>query len=194
MRPFLFLIAGPNGAGKSTFYELRLENRVRAPFVNADVIQRDELMDPSLAASYRASEIAEARRDAHLRSRRSLVVETVFSHASKLAFVEAARSHGFVIVMYHIGVQGADLSVARVKERVEEGGHDVPEHKIRERYDRNGPIIRQAVLQADKAFVIDNSSLDAPFRQVLAFDGGVFLRADAPVPAWASSLYGEYIR
>jgi predicted ABC-type ATPase len=95
------------------------------------LIQRDELKDPSLEASYRASELAQALRDEYLRSHRSFVVETVFSHVSKLERVRAARANGFVIMMYHIGVNSPDLSVARVKERVGEGGHDVPEHKIR---------------------------------------------------------------
>ena len=54
-KPTMYMIAGPNGAGKSTFYERVLQPAVDAPFVNADIIQRDELKDPSMTASYSIS-------------------------------------------------------------------------------------------------------------------------------------------
>jgi molecular chaperone GrpE len=41
----MFVIAGPDGAGTSTFYEAVLKPSVNAPFINADIIQRDELKD-----------------------------------------------------------------------------------------------------------------------------------------------------
>jgi predicted ABC-type ATPase len=56
----------------------------------------------------------------------------------------------------------SDLSVARVKERILEGGHDVPEDKVRARYDRGQPLIREAVLRADQGMVYDNSKLNHP--------------------------------
>lgn len=62
MRPSLVLLAGPNGAGKSTLYHTRVAPRFVGPFMNADDIQRDELRDQSMAASYEAARIAEARR------------------------------------------------------------------------------------------------------------------------------------
>lgn len=63
-RPTLFLIAGPNGAGKSTFYDTVLKSRIQAPFINADIIQRDELKNASLEAAYEAAGIADGRREA----------------------------------------------------------------------------------------------------------------------------------
>ncbi len=63
-RSTMFMLAGPNGAGRSTLYETVIRPRVAAPFINADVIQRDELRDASMTASYRAAEIAEERRRA----------------------------------------------------------------------------------------------------------------------------------
>jgi len=62
MRPSLVLLAGPNGAGKSTLYQTRVAPSFAGPFINADIIQRDELKDPSMGASYEAARIAEARR------------------------------------------------------------------------------------------------------------------------------------
>lgn len=120
-RPTMFMLAGPNGAGKSTLYELTLRPRIAAPFIKADLIQRDELKDRSMVASYRAAEIAEERRQACLFEGCDFVSESTFSHPSKLALIREARAAGFRIVMYHVNVQNADLSVLRVDDRTREG-------------------------------------------------------------------------
>ena len=62
MKPSLVLLAGPNGAGKSTFYQTRIAPHFAGPFINADIIQRDELKDRSPEASYDAARIADNRR------------------------------------------------------------------------------------------------------------------------------------
>jgi len=186
----MYVIAGPNGAGKSTLYRQVLRPRTPdTPFINADEIQREELHDASMQAAYRAAEIAEQRRQAFLREGRSFITESTFSHPSKLALVETARAAGFEVIVFHVNVRLPELSVARVAQRVLEGEHDVPEDKIRERYERNPPLIRQAACAADHAFVYDNSRLNQPMARVLALrQGKVVVLGDA-LPAWARSLY-----
>uniref|UniRef100_A4X044 UDP-N-acetylglucosamine kinase n=1 Tax=Cereibacter sphaeroides (strain ATCC 17025 / ATH 2.4.3) TaxID=349102 RepID=A4X044_CERS5 len=77
MRPSLVLLAGPNGAGKSTLYQTRVAPGFAGPFINADLIQRDDLGDASMEASYRAAAIAEERRTKLLEDRKSFATETV---------------------------------------------------------------------------------------------------------------------
>src|SRR5688572_4179953 len=182
-RPTMFMLAGPNGAGKSTLYETVINPRIDAPFINADIIQRDELKDPSMAASYKAAEIAESRRRDCLAKRCDFVSESTFSHPSKLALMDEARVAGFRVVMYHVNVLSADLSVTRVARRTEEGGHDVPEDKIRERYVRNQALIKEAILKADIAFVYDNSALNKPAERAIDFKRGTVVRIADRVPA-----------
>jgi predicted ABC-type ATPase len=189
VRPSLVLLAGPNGAGKSTLYRTRVAPRFAGPFVNADLIQRDELGDPSMAAAYQAARIAGRRRAELLAAGASFATETVFSHPSKIELVEAARARGYLVVVMHVGVDGAELSVARVRGRVEDGGHDVPEGKVRARYDRGQPLIREAVLRADRGMVFDNSRLNAPPRQMLVFAGGRLSRAASVLPGWILRTY-----
>jgi predicted ABC-type ATPase len=189
--PILFVIAGPNGAGKSTFYDTVLAGRVAAPFINADLIQRDELGDPSPEASYEAAEIAAERRREFLAEGRSFVMETVFSHPSKLDLLRDARVAGFRIVLFHLNLASADLAVARVKARKAEGGHDVPEDKIRARFERNQGLIRQAALLADRAQVFDSSALNRAPRVLLELaNGRAVSRAEDP-PRWFELLYGD---
>ncbi len=122
MKPTMIVLAGPNGAGKSTLYETRVAPSFAGPFINADIIQRDELRDPSPAASYEAAEIASSRRADLLARGRDFVTETVFSHPSKLELIDEARNRGFTVIVMHVGVDTPELSVARVGTRVE-GSH-----------------------------------------------------------------------
>ncbi len=190
----MFLLAGPNGAGKSTLYELAIAPRIQAPFINADLIQREELRDASMSAAYTAAGIAENRRRLALKQGLSFVSESTFSHPSKLELVDDARRAGFRVVIYHVNVGKPELSVSRVALRVGEGGHDVPEDKIRERYDRNQPLIRQAVLRADFAFVFDNSRLNVSAQRVLSFKAGRITATASAIPDWAALLYAEELR
>ena len=186
----MIMLAGPNGAGKTTFHELVIRPRIKALFINADLIQREELGDPSMAAAYRAAAIAESRRRQALEKGISFVSESTFSHPSKLALIRDAQAAGFRVVVYHINVRRPELSVSRVAQRVDEGGHDVPEEKIRERFERNQPLIREVVLLADHAFVYDNSGLNMPARRLIALTMGQVIAASEDLPDWAWALYG----
>lgn len=192
-RPTLFLIVGPNGAGKTTFYETVLKARIDAPFINADHIQRDELNDPSMEAAYDAAEIAAARRAQYLEARKSFVTETVFSHPSKLTMLKAAQEAGYRIVVFHLHVASPELAVARVNERVGEGGHPVPEDKIRARFERNQRLIRAAALVADQASVYDASALNQAPRLLVRLRNGRADKTNAEMPAWCEELYGDLL-
>ena len=142
------MIAGPNGVGKSTLYKTRIAPKLAASFINVGDIQRDELADTDVEAAYEAAHIAAGRRNKYLEDRKSFVAESVFSHPSKLELIKEAKEIGYHVMVLHVCVEAPDLSVARVAERVKEGGHDVFE-KIRERFERNGALIRQAVILSD---------------------------------------------
>jgi predicted ABC-type ATPase len=85
----------------------------------------------------------------------------------------------------------SDLSVARVKERTLEGGHDVSEDKVRACYVRGQPLIREAVLRADRGMVYDNSKLNQPPKQVLVFASGRLIQAEPILPKWVLQVYAD---
>lgn len=72
----------------------------------------------------------------------------------------------------HVSVEAPDLSVARVGERIKEGGHDVPEEKIGKCFDQNGAFIKQVVMLSDVAHIYHNSKLNHPPIRVLSFSNG----------------------
>jgi predicted ABC-type ATPase len=123
--------------------------------------------------------------------RKSLVAESTFSHPSKVDLVRDAKAAGYEVVLYHVNVHSPTLSVARVADRVDKGGHPVPEDKVRQRYERNQPIIREAAKLADRAYIFDNSSLGKPHELALILKGGQVVRASKIIPAWARKVYEQ---
>ena len=193
MRPTFHLIAGPNGAGKTTFYEQYLRARTNAPFVNPDLLAREVLGRWSNSAedAVLGQNLASARRAALIAAGQSLVMESTFSHPSKLDLIEQVIAAGYRLAVYHLSVVDADFAVERVVDREALGGHPVPDAKVRGRYDRNGPVIRSAVLRADNGFVFDNSIDGAPPRLLITFQLGRVVQIASDLPAWAADLYAE---
>ncbi len=190
----MHVIAGPNGAGKTTLYNTFIKTKTNAPFINADIIQKDEMKDSSMNASYEAAKIAANRRDEYLKNKKSFVTESVFSHESKLDLVKNAKKNGFKVIVYHVNLRSSNLSVHRVVERVKDGGHNVPEEKIKARYERNQQIIKKAVNLADGAAVFDNSRLNKPPSMAIMFRDGKVNRISETVPSWARELYKEELK
>lgn len=165
--PVLHLVAGPNGAGKSTFVSRVLQPVTHLPFVNADII---------------AARLADVERQHLIGSRRSFIAETVFSHPSKNDLVAQAAVHGYIVHLYVI-LLPVDVTVRRVAERVRRGGHDVPEQKVRGRYDRQWRLIAKARDRVDRAEFFDNNTASAPFRRVAVFQHGKII-GQAHWPPW----------
>ncbi len=140
-----------------------------------------------MSASYTAARMAEDRRTTMLEAGHSFATETVFSHPSKLAILETARARGYLVFVMYVGVNSTDLSVGRT--RTDEGGHNVPEDKIRARYTRSLPLIRTATLQADRRMVFENSQLTVPPKQMLGVAKGRLILAAPALPQWILTTY-----
>jgi len=179
----LDLVVGPNGAGKSTFIRLILVPAwPAAAVVNADEIARQRWPGAPAVHSYEAAAIAAATRSRLIELRRPLVAETVFSHPSKLDLMDEARRGGYYVAL-HVIMVPEDLAVARVAYRHATGGHDVPEEKIRGRYQRLWELVAVAVGRADAATFWDNAGIDGPL-PVAAFIGGLSVKSPT-WPSWA---------
>ncbi len=152
--PVLHLLAGPNGAGKSTYQRLVL-SQLGLPWVNADEIAAHRWPDDPLSHGHDASRLAAEQRDSLLDQKASFVTETVFSHESKLDLVRRAADSGYLVSL-HVLIVPVALSVLRVRLLVAEGGHDVPDDKIRARHDRLWPLVMAAVDHAYQATIFDS--------------------------------------
>lgn len=189
----LHAVIGPNGSGKTTFVTefLALEMPGYA-YVNADEIAKARWPADSAAHAYEAAQVAAETRAHLIASGKSFIAETVFSHPSKLEEMRSAQEAGYQVVL-HVMLVPEELAVRRVAYRVQTGGHDVPEHKIRERYQRLWRLVAQAISLADRAVVYDNSQPAGPVK-IAEFFGGLPIGA-ATWPEWAPepmvSRWGE---
>jgi predicted ABC-type ATPase len=185
----LVVVAGPNGAGKSTFVETFLKPTGML-IVNPDEVAKGLSPDSPEAGAYEAARVADAwRRDLTARGV-SFCMETVFSdpQGAKLEFLKECQSNGYTVMLVFIGLESADLSLGRVMQRVEGGGHDVPDEKVETRFPRTFDNLRQALTFVDGVLLFDNSSSDHPFRFVAAFRNGKRRRRKGYAPAWAAFL------
>ena len=168
----MWVLAGANGSGKSTFYRLMLAPRgVR--WINADDIARTMWPADPEGHSYAAAAIAAEQREAAVRAGIDFATETVFSHQSKLALLHNARAAGYHVTLVYIHLASAELNVARVAQRVAQGGHNVPKDKIIARRARVKNLMVEAIAAADEAVIFDNSDDGNPFVVVARVSGGV---------------------
>ena len=183
----LWLLVGGNGAGKSTFYRLILEP-LGLPFVNADRLAK--LVYPAAAEehSYEAALLTEQQRNTLLASGASFCFETVFSHPSKIDFTARAKALDYTVIMVLIHLEQAELNAARVAQRVQEGGHNVPTEKLLKRIPRMLNQVKTAIPLCDEVRVLDNSSAENPFRPLMTIKLGQVECHQHPLPAWATQL------
>jgi len=76
------------------------------------------------------------------------------------------------VFLVFIGLESAALSIARVKQRVRQGGHDVPVDRLRARFPCTLANLREAIGIVDEAFLFDNSSFEAPYRIIAVYREG----------------------
>lgn len=175
----LDLVVGSNGAGKSTFIELTLAPLLPgSPVVNADDIAKRRWPDTALEHAYEAARIAADTRTKLIELGASFIAETVFSHPAKLDLIDSARRAGYTVVL-HVVLIPEELAVERVRYRVRAGGHQVPEEKIRQRYQRLWELVATAAGRAGSSTFYDNSARRGP-RIVAQLNAGFEIGS----PAW----------
>lgn len=158
-QPFLLVFAGPNGSGKSTLTNYLMEAGVDfGEYINPDEIAA-ALDAPEPQRSRRAQEIADHHRERCLSQRLSFSFETVMSHPSKVDLMIRAVDAGYDVTVFFVCTSDPEINVRRVANRVNMGGHDVPQERIIARYWRTLGLLCHAALVARRLVLFDNSAL-----------------------------------
>lgn len=131
----IIIIAGPNGAGKTTFAEEFLPREANCPlFVNADLIAAGLApFDPDRAA-FKAGRLMLEEIHDYVRRGESFAFETTLSGRGYARLIPAWRREGYLVKLFFLRLASPELAIARVRQRVREGGHNVPEPTIRRRF------------------------------------------------------------
>lgn len=134
--PYLIVIAGPNGAGKSTAAPGLLDGLLGIEdFVNADVIARGLSAFNPEGAAIQAGRIMLERVRELAAEGKDFAFETTLASRSFAPWIAKLRNEqGYVFRLNYLWIPGPELSIGRIKGRVRDGGHFVPDDVVRRRY------------------------------------------------------------
>lgn len=131
----IIIIAGPNGAGKTTFARSFLPEEAQCPrFINADLIAAGLSPFAPEAAAMKAGRLMLAEIADCVSKGESFAFETTLSGLSYLAHIREWRAQGYHVSLFFLSLPDAETAIARVTERVKQGGHHIPEEVIRRRF------------------------------------------------------------
>lgn len=179
------IIGGPNGSGKSSAYEnTDIEALGRSVWIiNPDLLTRriQDIEKLELGpANLEAVERIEVWLYASVRTHQTVGVETVLSTDKYRNLVDLAIQLGFHVHFVYVILDSPERNVRRVRLRVQKGGHDVPDAKVRERYDRSLQQLPWFLERADQAWVFDNSGSKP--RLMVKKERGIITLDEAALP------------
>ncbi len=133
--PNVYVIAGPNGAGKTTFAKDYLPQVVGCfEFINNDLVAAGLAPLQPERAQQRAARIVLHEINDLARRGADFCIETTLAGRTYAAMLSKFSNAGYQIHLYYLWMPDVELHIRRVAERVQQGGHDVPEDVIRRRY------------------------------------------------------------
>ncbi len=131
----IIIIAGPNGAGKTTFARVFLPQEAQCPhFINADLIAAGLSPFAPQTAAVKAGKLMLQEIASCITRGESFAFETTLSGLSYLRHIPKWRDSGYHITLFFLSLPSAEIAIARVAERVQQGGHDIPENVIKRRF------------------------------------------------------------
>lgn len=148
-KPMLLILAGPNGSGKSTitgYFDIVGE------YTNADDVVKATGMD-----NIKAAELVDQKRYEAISNKRDFTFETVLSSEYKMNIIRKAKEEGYFIKCVYVLTTDPLLNVLRVRARVADGGHSVPEEKIVDRYYKSLLKLKELVELCDILHIYDNT-------------------------------------
>jgi len=158
--PCIYVLAGTNGAGKSSVAGAMFRAQ-GAEYFNPDEAASHSLSaDPGMArAEANSAAWRQGKRllERAIAERLSFAFETTLGGHTITALLDSALSAGIEVRIWYVGLASVELHIARVRARVAKGGHDIPEARIRERYDRSRLNLIQLMPKLSELRVYDNS-------------------------------------
>ncbi|WP_299287175.1 zeta toxin family protein [uncultured Mucilaginibacter sp.] len=157
--PHLYIISGCNGAGKTTAsYTILPEILNCKEFVNADEIAKGLSPFQPETVSILAGRIMLERINEMLAQGVDFAIETTLTTLSYQQTIEHAKRKGYTITLLFFWLNHVNLAIERVKTRVAEGGHHIPEDVIVRRYYKGiSNLIQVFTSLCDYWIIIDNS-------------------------------------
>ena len=163
MKKICYIIAGPNGAGKTTFAKEFLPFEAQCiNFVNADLIAEGLAPFRPENAAIKAAKIMIQQIDECIRKEESFAFETTLSGRRYIRKIKEMKAKGYDVVIYFLKLASVDLAIERVKMRVMQGGHNVPEKDIKRRFERSWNNFEHVYKPLVDAWIVFDTSTYPP--------------------------------
>lgn len=187
MTRYYTVYAGINGAGKTTMYNSR-KNTQDVYRINSDEILREFGGNwRNETDQYKAGKIAVYRIKEYFEKRVSFNQETTLATKYVLNEANKAKSLGYITELHYISVDSADIAIERIRNRVQHGGHGIPDDLVRRRYERSLTNLRSAINTFNVVHVYDNTR---SFGQVATFYNGELICCIDDCPKWFDVALG----
>jgi len=183
-RPCIYVLAGTNGAGKSSIAGAMIRQQGADYFNPDEAAARILSHNPGMSqtqANSQAWQQGKRLLEHAISGRLSFAFETTLGGNTISRLLHTALSAGIEVRIWYVGLEGAELHIARVRSRTRRGGHDIPEERIRERYDRSRMNLIRLMPELTELRVYDNSKEADPHAGV------------APEPRLILHLMGTHI-
>lgn len=155
----IYMIGGPNGAGKTTSALQLLPDLLKCEeYVNADAIAAALSPFHPNSTAIQAGRLMLERIHTLAQQKKAFAFETTMASRSFWAFLQKCKSNGYEMTAMYLWLENYELAIKRVKLRVRNGGHSVPEDVICRRYTRGLKNFFELYLPlADNWHLYDNS-------------------------------------
>jgi hypothetical protein len=149
-----------NGAGKSTLYNLaiinkNIKNSIR---INTDEIVKEIGDWKNNSDQIKAAKIAINLRNDCFINGKSFNEETTLTGKTILKTIDRAKELGYELQLFYIGVSSPEIAKARIKNRVEKGGHNIENNIVEKRYYESLKNLKDVISKFDKVQLYDNSN------------------------------------
>lgn len=170
----VFIIAGPNGAGKTIFAKKFLPEYAGClHFVNADLIA--EGLSPFFPrnAAIKAGRIMLEKIHELANRGDDFAFETTLAGKSYIHFFKDLKKKGYYLNLFYLWIPDAELALARIKDRIAEGGHSVPAQDVRRRFIRSIFNFCHIYKPLMDSWLLFNNATEIPELIAKAKDGGI---------------------
>lgn len=131
----IYIIAGPNGSGKTTFAKEFLPDYAKCPnFINADLIAGGLSPFSPQTVAIKSGRIVLSQIHDFAAKGADFAFETTLSGKSYINLFHKMKDRNYKLHLFFLWIPTADFAIARIKDRVAEGGHDVPANDVRRRF------------------------------------------------------------